>query len=147
MKSGSQSSGARGFHAGAEKAFALNSQQAWKLFTSPEGLRIWLGAVPRTDLKKGPGYHTKDGTVGRFLAVDEGNSIRLSWHPRGWEASSTLFISLISAGDDTVLRVRHEGLTGAREAERLRSHWEYILEQLQELAVRAFNAGPNPATG
>ncbi len=140
MTGSSRSSGARGFNAGAEKAFALSGQQAWKLVTSPEGLRIWLGAVPRTDLKKGPGYHTKDGTVGRFLDVKEGTNICLSWHPRGWESSTTLFISLVSAEDTTIIRVRHEGLAGKREAERMRSHWEHVLERLEELAVRAFSA-------
>ncbi len=134
MTDQSRSAGAAGFHADAEKAFSINGKQAWRLITSPEGLSIWLGAVPRSELKKGLGYRTKDGTVGQFLSVEEGTSIRVSWHPRGWETSSTLQVRIVTEADKISISFHHGSLAGRREAERMHTHWEYVLERLEELA-------------
>ena len=123
------------FQIDVQKTLPVDEKKAWKLITSPDGLRTWLGAAPRSELKKGLGYRTKDGTIGQFLAIDEGNHIRLSWHPRGWETSTTLQVRFVPRGDKTSIRFLHEKLAGERERERMCSHWQYVLDRLEELAA------------
>ncbi len=103
----------------------------------PERMLRWMGTEAR--LKPTPGgefwvnVNGTDIAVGTYTEVDPPRRVVFTW---GWDGSdevppgsTTVSIELIADGDDTILELRHDGLTGdlaGRHAE----GWNHFLPLL-----------------
>jgi uncharacterized protein YndB with AHSA1/START domain len=123
------------FQIGAQRTLPIAPDAAWRLVTSPEGLRAWLGDAPGLALEKGATYTTTpDGAAGEVRVVQPGSHLRLTWRPSGWARASTIQVRVIPAGERTTLSFHQERLPGAAEREARRRHFEAALDALQRLA-------------
>jgi uncharacterized protein YndB with AHSA1/START domain len=122
-----------GFEIGVQKTFPLDAGAAWKLITSPEGTKLWLGDVPDLKLVKGQAYTTSDGITGEVRSVNEGRHLRLTRKLPKSSGPSTFQVSVVPAGNKTSIRVHHEKLAGENEREEMRNHWQGVLNRLFEL--------------
>jgi uncharacterized protein YndB with AHSA1/START domain len=125
-----------GFEIGVQKTIPISRQKTWKLITSPEGIKTWLGDVPNLRFKVGCRYETTDGTSGVIRSIKHGERIRLTWQPRGRANPATLQISLVPTGNKTSVRIHHERLVDEAERGQMREHWRETLERLNKLATR-----------
>lgn len=123
-----------GYQIGMRKTFPLSLEQAWKLITSQEAIKIWLGDVEGYRLVKGEQYQTNDGTRGEVRVVNPRENIRLTWQPRQWSRVSTIQVRVISTGrEKTVISFHQENLSSDVEREQMRSRWMKVLHALQML--------------
>lgn len=125
-----------GFEIGVQKTIPISPTQAWKLLTSPEGLKIWMGDTKNFKSEKGFQYDTAEGISGEIRSLKAGERIRLTRKIKGEQQSSTFQISLIPSGGKTSFRFHHEKLAGEDERERMGNHWREVLEQLENLATK-----------
>ncbi len=123
-----------GYQVGVTKTFPMPPEAVWRLLTSEDGFKTWLGAAPRGRLASGLRYRTRDGVSGEFRVVKDGSHLRLTWFLPGWERASTLQVRITPQGDKTSLTFHQERLTGEMERERMRRHWQDVLERLAEQA-------------
>ena len=124
-----------GFEIGVQKTLPLSPQDAWNLFTQPEGLALWLGTVPCLRWEKGAAFATAEGTRGEIRSFTPGKHVRLTWQPPHFAAPSTLQVSLTPSGKKTALRFHQEKLASAAAREQMHAHWRDILQKLAELAI------------
>lgn len=123
-----------GFQIGVQKTLPLSAERAWDLITQPEGLALWLGAVPCLRWEKGATYETPEGTRGEMRSFTAGKHLRLTWQPPDFPAPSTLQVSLEPSGTKTAVRFHQEKLASAGAREQMRTHWREVLQKLTELA-------------
>lgn len=123
-----------GFQVGVQKSFNLSRDKAWKLITSPRGLKVWLGDNGEFKPMAGYGYRTKDGTSGEIRTVDPGKRLRLSWKLPAQRQFSTLQIYLLPVGKGTAIRFHHEKLSGSAERQAMHKHWQEVLDKLEKEA-------------
>jgi uncharacterized protein YndB with AHSA1/START domain len=124
-----------GYEVGVSKTLPVPAEQAWKVLTSEQGLKTWLGTAPHGRLMPGLRYRTRDGVSGEFRTVREYNHLRLTWFLNGWERASTLQVRVMPQGDKSSVNFHQERLSGEMDRERLRRHWREVLERLAELAA------------
>jgi uncharacterized protein YndB with AHSA1/START domain len=123
-----------GFQIGVRKTFPISLEQAWKLITSPEGVKLWLGEVEYFRLVKGQSYQTTDGARGEVRVVNPRENIRLTWQPPEWAQASTIQVRVISGGrEKTVISFHQEKIPDADEREKMRQRWEKVLGELRAL--------------
>jgi uncharacterized protein YndB with AHSA1/START domain len=122
-----------GFQVGVRRTLPLAMDDAWRLLTSPEGVRAWLGDVRGFALEKGATYTTADGASGE-VRVSSGRHLRVTWQPPGWARASTIQVRVLPAGARTTLSFHEEHLPGAAAREERRRHFEAALDALQERA-------------
>jgi len=123
-----------GFEIGVSKTFTLPAARLWKILTSEEGFKTWLGAAPRGRLAPGLRYRARDGVSGEFRVVKEDSHLRLTWFLPGWKHASTLQVRLTPKGESATVTFHQERLSGEMDRERMRRHWREVLERLAELA-------------
>ena len=123
-----------GFEIGVQKTLPLLSEHVWNLLTQPEGLALWLGAVPCLRWEKGAPYETAEGTRGEIRSFTPEKHVRLTWQPPQFAAPSTLQVSLTPSGTKTALRFHQEKLASAETREQMRAHWRAVLQKLAQLA-------------
>ncbi len=125
-----------------ELRIAARAATVFGFWTDPASMAQWMGRDIRLDPRPGGefriDYNGSDIASGTFLEVEPPSRIVLTW---GWEApgdstppgSSTVEVTLIADGDDTILRLRHSGLVG----DAVTSHavgWDQFLPGLAEVA-------------
>jgi uncharacterized protein YndB with AHSA1/START domain len=122
------------FQVGVRRTLPMAHGAAWRLVTSAEGVRAWLGDAPGLALEKGATYTTRDGAAGEVRVVQPGSHFRVTWRPPGWARPSTIQVRVIPAGERTTLSFHEERLPGAAEREERRRHFEAALDALQRRA-------------
>jgi uncharacterized protein YndB with AHSA1/START domain len=122
------------FQVGVRRTLALAPDDAWRLVTSPEGVRAWLGEADGLALEKGVSYATPDGAAGEVRVVRPGSHLRLTRRPAGRERASTLQVRVVPSGGRTAVSFHEERLPSADEREERRRHFEAALDALQRLA-------------
>ena len=121
------------FQVGVRRTLPVAHDAAWRLVTSAEGVRAWLGDADLT-LEKGETYTTPDGAAGEVRVVKPGSHLRVTWQPAGWARASTIQVRVIPAGERTTLSFHEERLPGAAERDERRRHFEAALDALQRRA-------------
>lgn len=124
-----------GFQVGVQRTIPVAAERLWQFLTSPAGLPLWLGSGVR-DLvfEKGAVYRTDEGGRGEIRSVQPGERLRLTWQPDGWANQSTLQLYLQAKGDKTALRFHQEKLADAAQRSQMKTHWQDVLEQIDQLA-------------
>jgi uncharacterized protein YndB with AHSA1/START domain len=123
-----------GFNVGAQRRLSITPEDAWRLVTSPEGVRAWLGDAPGFALEKGVEYTTADGASGVVRVARPGSHLRVTWQPPGWVRPSTIQLRVMAEGEKTTISLHQEHLPGAAEREERRRHLKAALDVLQRLA-------------
>jgi uncharacterized protein YndB with AHSA1/START domain len=121
-----------GFEVGLRKTLTVPPDLAWKFMFSPEGLRLWLGAVPDFHPEKGMEYRTTDGITGVVKVLNPGVNIRLTWQPEAWSKPSTLQIRVIPVGGKATISFHQENLPDSTAREGMLSHWQEVMEKISQ---------------
>ena len=124
-----------GFQIGVRRTLPIALEEAWQLLMSTEGVRLWLGHVPRVKLEKGATYSLKDGVKGEVRVFDPHRHLRITWQPKGWARPSTIQIRVIPNGLKTTIAFHQEHLPNAAAREERRGHFEAALEAIERLVV------------
>jgi uncharacterized protein (TIGR03086 family) len=137
-----------------ERIIDATPDEAFALFTEPERLRRWQAISAAVDLRVGGEYRltVTPGHVacGTYTEVEPGKRIVYTW---GWldsddvaPGSTTIRVDLEPAGDKTLVRLTHEGLT-PDQAARHTEGWTHYMDRLGD-AASSGEAGLDPwATG
>ena len=120
-----------GFQVGARRAMPIDTAGAWRLLTSGEGVRLWLGDAPDVRFEPGATYALADGTRGEVRVCRPGGHLRLTWQPPGWARPSTIQIRVIAGGPGATIAFHQEWLPGAPEREQRRQHYQAVLAELE----------------
>lgn len=123
-----------GFQIGVRRTLPLALDDAWRLLTSTEGVRAWLGDARGFAAEKGATYTLPDGTGGEVRVAKAGSHLRVTRHPKGWARPSTLQVRVMLAGEKTVISFHEEHLPGADEREARRRYFDGVLDALQAQA-------------
>jgi uncharacterized protein YndB with AHSA1/START domain len=123
-----------GVQVGVQRTLGVDAGHAWKLLTSPEGLRAWLGAGADLRLEKGERYRLGDGAQGEVRVVRPGKHARLTYHPPGWSRASTIQVRVEEKGERSLVGFHEEHLPGLEERESRRAHFGSALDELGKLA-------------
>lgn len=123
-----------GYQMGAQRTVDAPAEKVWQFLISKEGVRLWLGDTALT-FQKGAKYETSDGTTGEIRSIDEGKKLRLTWQPPT-KASSTIQIYLLPQNGKTSLSFHHEKLSGLKEREHMKRHWQQVLERIKESLIK-----------
>lgn len=125
-----------GFQIGARRTLPIAPEEAWRLVTSPEGVRAWLGDARGFAVEKGAEYSTANGAVGVVRVAKPGSHLRVTWQPPGWVRASTIQVRVIPAGEKTTISLHQEHLPGAADREERRRFFQAALDALERLADR-----------
>ncbi|MFC0215084.1 SRPBCC domain-containing protein [Paenibacillus chartarius] len=121
-----------GFQIGVRRTLPMTEEQAWSFLTSAEGLKLWLGEVSGFALQAGESFVSEEGISGEFRVVKPKQQLRLRWKPSGWAAPSTLQIRLLPASSGrTTISFHQEQLDGPETRERMKLHWEHVLDEIR----------------
>jgi uncharacterized protein YndB with AHSA1/START domain len=124
-----------GFQVGVQRTVHIPHERAWRLLTSPKGLRLWLGDMGKLKLKKGETYRAADGSKGEVRVVHREDRLRVTWHPEGWTRPSTIQVRVVPKGKKkTVITFHEEHLPGEEQREERRAHFKTALEAIRDLA-------------
>lgn len=99
---------------------AAPPEAVFPFLVKPELMLRWLGTDARLDPTPGGEFwlvvDDTDTASGQFTEIDPPRRVAFTW---GWEGSddvppgsTTVTIDLTTDGDDTIVELRHEGLTG-----------------------------------
>jgi len=133
-----------------ERIIDATPDEAFALFTEPERLRRWKAISAAVDLRIGGDYrltvtpgHIASGT---FTEIEPGRRVVYTW---GWVGSddlppgaSTVLVDIEPAGDKTLVRVTHRGLS-ADQAVSHGAGWTHYLERLGDVTASG-DAGLDP---
>ncbi len=133
-----------------ERIIDATPDEAFALFTEPERLRRWQAVSASVDLRVGGDYritvtpgHIASGT---FTEIEPGKRVVYTW---GWVDSadlppgaSTIVVDLEPAGDKTLVRLTHSGLT-PDQAVGHSEGWTHYIERLGDAATTG-DAGLDP---
>lgn len=120
-----------GFQIGVQKSMDISAAKAWKLLTSSDGLKIWLGTIPKLTLKKGSTYATKEGTTGEIRSIEKNKRLRLTYQPKNFKKPSTLQIYLLETNKKCSVRFHQEKLPSKTMRATMKTHWQGVLKKLQ----------------
>lgn len=137
-------------------------ETVFSYFTDPEKYRLWKGLAADLDPRPGGRYRVdwrrENGIRGEYVVVDPPRRVVFTW---GWESpdmelprgvrevppgSTTVEVVFIPDGDDTIVRVRHDGLPGDGAASAHTWGWNLYLPRLQ-IAAAGGDPGPDPLLG
>ena len=134
-----------------EVRIAARPETVYALLSDGAGMARWFGSKAELDPK--PGGQIRVDINGRDIAL--GEMVELVPNKRvvftfGWEGkdhpvppgSSTVEISLVEDGEETIVRLSHRGLT-AEQATGHKEGWEHFLPRLVALA-EGRDPGPDP---
>ncbi|MEU0720338.1 SRPBCC domain-containing protein [Streptomyces lavendulocolor] len=122
-----------GWEIGVSKTLPLPAAAVWDFIAGPEGIALWLGAVPGgLPTERGAAYETAEGVTGEIRGYRPGDRVRLT------HGGTTLQVAVSAAGPGkAVLRFHQERLGSAEERERRRAHWQEVMRRVvRELAER-----------
>ncbi|NUS73069.1 MAG: SRPBCC domain-containing protein [Corynebacteriales bacterium] len=119
-----------GFNIGVSKTVPYPAAEVWSFLTSPAGIAVWLGEGADIGREKGKVYTTHDGTTGEIRSYHEGEKIRMTCTPAGWDHSTTLQITTTPSATGTTIRFHQEWLADSRERERQRTHWQSVMSKI-----------------
>ncbi len=122
-----------GFQVGVRRTIGVGHEEAWRVLTSPEGVRAWLGDVSGLRLEKGQAYTAADGATGEVRVIKPGSHLRITWQPAGWARASTIQLRAEPAGEKTVISFHQEHLPGAEERAERRRFYEGVLDELRQM--------------
>lgn len=120
------------FEVGMRRTLAIGVEEAWRLVTSRDGVRAWLGGD--VALERGRTFALADGTAGKVRVFGPGSHLRLSWRPEGWAHASILQLRVIAAGEKTTVALHQERLPDAASRTARRAHFAAALDALERLA-------------
>ncbi len=124
-----------GFQIGVRRTLAVPLQTAWRLLTSPEGARVWLGEPPPAAFTPATSYRLEDGAHGEVRVCKENSHLRLTWRPAGWPRPSTIQVRVVPSGEKTVISFHQEHLPGPAEREERREFFALALETLRRMLL------------
>ena len=122
-----------GWQIGARRTYAIGLDQAWRLITSEEGVRIWLGEGSTQDWTKGSTYELADGTTGELRVFKPNSHLRITFFPTGWPRSSTIQVRAIPSGEKTQISFHQEHLPGPEEREARKRYFREAHDRLASL--------------
>jgi uncharacterized protein YndB with AHSA1/START domain len=101
---------------------------------SRPAVELWLGKGILGALKPGRKFSIAAGR-GEVRTVKAGERIRLAWQPKGRAKPTTVQLTVGTTSHGAVhLHVHQEKLRSQAERERMRRHWQRVLEQISRLA-------------
>ena len=121
----------------AQVRIAATAEALFPYFTVPEQVVKWMGVSAELDARPGGAYRVnvngRNIAVGEFVEVTPNSRVVFTW---GWEDSelvapgaSTVEVSLVEEGDETVVTLRHLDLVG-EQAELHKQGWDHYLSRL-----------------
>ena len=122
-----------GWQIGVRRTLPIRHKKAWALITSPESLKIWLGAGADVALSEGGSYELPDGTHGEVRVWKPNSHLRITWQPKDWPRPSTIQVRAIPKDERTVIAFHQEHLPGAEEREARREFFTAVLDQLEKI--------------
>lgn len=120
-------------------------------FTDPTRMVQWKGISAQLDARPGGIYRVnvtgKDVARGEYVEVTPYSKVVFTW---GWEeegsplppGASTIEVTLTPDGEETVVRLRHYGLTEEQKKSHLEG-WEHYMPRL-EVVAGGGDPGPDP---
>ena len=127
-----------GWQVGARRTLPVSVADAWRLITSPDGVRAWLGDGARVTFERGHEYALADGSAGAVRVVEPESHVRLTWQPQGWPRPSTIQVRVIPAGERTTISFHQEQMPDAAARQERRAHFAAALDVLERML-----AGPD----
>ena len=122
-----------GWEIGVRRTLPVGVGDAWRLITSPEGVRAWLGDGARVTFERGREYALADGSAGTVRVVQPESHVRLTWQPGGWPRPSTIQVRVLPAGERTTIAFHQEHMPGAAARQERRAHFTAALDALERL--------------
>lgn len=127
-----------GFQIGVRRTLSIPPDEAWRLVTSAEGVRGWLGGAPELRWEKGESYRLRDGSAGEVRVFKPGSHLRITWQPEGWPRASTIQVRVMPSGEQkSVISFHQEHLPGPAERQARREFFDAALDALEEQAKKA----------
>ena len=124
-----------GWQAGMRRTLPIAPDDAWRLVTSPEGVRAWLGKGDAAPLDRGRAYTLADSSSGEVRVLKPGSHLRLTWHPDGWPRPSIIQVRVIPAAHGkATIALHQEHMPDAAARERRLKHFAAALDELARLA-------------
>ena len=136
-----------------EVRIAARPETVYTFLSDSAGLARWFGSKVELDPKPGGRIRVdingRDIVLGEVLELVPNERVVFTF---GWEGaghpvppgSSTVEISLVEDGGETIVRLSHRGLT-AEQAASHKEGWEHFLPRLVALA-EGRDPGPDPWT-
>ena len=122
-----------------ELVIDASPETVWEFLVDPEKATRWMGMSATLDARPGGEYRVEvipgNTAVGEFLEVDPPHRLVQTW---GWEQSASslveagstrIEIELMSSGDGTILRFKHE-LPTAKASESHARGWDHYFVRL-----------------
>jgi uncharacterized protein YndB with AHSA1/START domain len=141
-----------------ERRIAARPETVFSYFTDPVRYRLWQGVDAELDPRPGGTFRVtmtgKSEAVvrGVYVEVEPPTRLVLTWGWERWDGqpdvyvpvgSSTVEVTLVPDGQDTVLQVRHEGLPTRHAYDFHDFGWKLTLDRLVVVAEGG-NPGDNP---
>ena len=136
-----------------EIRIAARPETVFAFFTDPAKMTSWKGRIAQLDARVGGTYRVDlnghDVIAGEYVEIDPPNRVVFTW---GWEGNdvvppgkSTVEITLIPDGDETVVRLVHRDLPAGQGASHA-AGWDHFLPRLA-IAAKGEDPGPDPWAG
>jgi uncharacterized protein YndB with AHSA1/START domain len=134
-----------------EVRISASPETIFPFFTDPALMVRWMGDTAEAEAVPGGIYRVNiTGTHvarGEFVEVSPYERVVFTW---GWEGADTLLpgsttvsVTLIPDGGETIVRLVHGDLPGQAAAEGHTKGWEHYLPRLQ-IAAAGGDPGPDP---
>ncbi len=117
------------FQVGVRRTADLSLADTWKLVTSPEGMREWLGVEGPLPSEVGESIDAPDGGRYELRSIHPEQRIRIRHHEADGE-ESTIQLTLTPAKTGTTIGFHHENLPHAEAREEKRGHWRNAADRL-----------------
>jgi uncharacterized protein YndB with AHSA1/START domain len=122
-----------GYQIGARRTLPVDLDAAWRLVTSAEGIKVWLGEPVKLVFTAGDAYVLEDGSKGEIRVFKPGSHLRMTWHPPGWPRPSTIQVRVVASGEKTVIAFHQEHLPDEQAREARRAHFIAALDALEQI--------------
>lgn len=119
-----------GFQIGVRRILPIEHKAAWRLLTSREGVRMWLGEI-EGELAKGVAYRLSDDTIGHVSVFVRLSHLRITRQPQASARASTIQLRVIPNGDCTTVAFHEEQLPRPDERAQRRIYYRAVLDQLE----------------
>lgn len=123
-----------GFQVGVRRTLPVTRDAGWRLVTSPEGVRAWLGDGAEVEFEKGTEYRLADGSTGEVRVFNPKKHLRITFEPAGWPRPSTLQVRVEPKGEKTVVSFHEERLPDEQAREDRRAHFKAALDALEDMS-------------
>jgi len=122
-----------GVQIGVRRTLAAEKERVWDFLLSPDGLRLWIGEGTDFRAEAGCHYVSSGGASGRVTVAEPYHKLRMTWQLPTWDSPSRLQLTVLASGaGKTTVAVHQEMLDDVYMRERMRLHWDGLLERLKE---------------